>query len=140
MPFTSYLDQKLIKHTLGGGAYTAPTTLYFALFTATPSASGGGTEVSGVNYTRIAGTFSFAASGNGWQATNAATVQFSAAGTGGWGLITHFAIFDASTGGNMLAYATLTDPASGYVTALSKQVDYGDSIRFDTGAAIVTLT
>ena len=34
-------------------------------------------------------------------------IAFNAA-TGDWGLITHFALFDAATAGNMLAHGTLT--------------------------------
>jgi hypothetical protein len=39
-------------------------------------------------------------------------------------------VFDASTSGNLLAYADLTT---------SKTIDTGDVLRFNTGTLIVTL-
>ena len=57
MSLTNFLETEVLDHVFGGNAYTAPTTLYFALFTAAPSDTGGGTEVSGTNYTRVSGAF-----------------------------------------------------------------------------------
>ena len=45
--FSDYLEDKVLDHVFGGNAYTAPTTLYVALYTVAPSDTGGGTEVSG---------------------------------------------------------------------------------------------
>ena len=44
--FSDFLETKVLEHVFGGSAYTAPTTLHIALYTAAPSDSGGGTEVS----------------------------------------------------------------------------------------------
>jgi hypothetical protein len=102
-----------------------PTAWHLGLFTAAPGESGGGTEVSGSGYTREAVTFTV--SGN--NASNSGSVEFAAA-TGSWGTITHAAIFDAATSGNMIAYAALT---------ASKIIDTGDVLRIPTGDLDVTL-
>jgi len=52
MSFSDYLETKVLDHVFAGVAYTAPGTHYVALFTAAPSDSGGGTEVSGGAYAR----------------------------------------------------------------------------------------
>lgn len=125
MSFTNFLETELLDHVFGGNAYTAPSTLYVGLFTAAPGEAGGGTELSGSAYARQ----SVAMSVTGNTASNSANVEFPAA-TGDWGTVTHAAIFDALTGGNMLAYATLTS---------SKVVETGDILRFSTGQLQVTL-
>lgn len=102
-----------------------PTTWYLGLFTAAPGEAGGGTEVSGNGYTREAVTFTV--SGN--TASNDAAIEFPTA-TGSWGTITHAAVFDASTSGNMIAYASLT---------ASKVIDTGDVLRVPTGDLDITL-
>jgi hypothetical protein len=50
--FSDYLEDKVLDHVFGGNAYTAPTTLYVALYTVAPTDTGGGTEVSGGAYAR----------------------------------------------------------------------------------------
>ena len=102
-----------------------PTTWYLGLFTAAPGEAGGGTEVSGNGYTREAVTFTV--SGN--TASNDAAIEFPTA-TGSWGTITHAAVFDASTSGNMIAYASLT---------ASKVIDTGDVLRVPTGDLDINL-
>ena len=102
--FTDYLENKLLDHVLRNTAYTSPTTVYVALFTAAPGEAGGGTEVSGGGYARQAVTFGAPSAGS---TSNSADITFPTA-TANWGTITHFAIFDASTGGNMLYYGQLT--------------------------------
>lgn len=119
---SDYLENKLIDHVLRGQTFTAPTNVYVALFTGAPSDSGGGTEVSGGSYARVqvacslanfAGTQSAgsttASSGTGGQTSNNAAVTFPAP-TANWGSVTHFGIFDASSGGNLLFHAALTTP------------------------------
>lgn len=102
-----------------------PTTWYLGLFTAAPGEAGGGTEVSGNGYTREAVTFTV--SGN--NASNDAAIEFPTA-TGSWGTITHAAVFDASTSGNMIAYASLT---------ASKVIDTGDVLRVPANDLDITL-
>lgn len=96
-----------------------PTAWYLGLFTAAPGEAGGGTELSGSGYARQAITFTV--SGN--NASNDAAIEFPTA-SGSWGTITHVAVSDASTSGNMIAYASLT---------ASKVIDTGDVLRVPTG-------
>ena len=51
---------------------------------------------------------------------------------------TYAGIFDASSGGNMLAHAQLTDPAD-FTTALPKTIGTGDILRISAGNLKVTL-
>lgn len=139
--FTNYLEEKLIRHVFRGAAFPQPAGIHVALFTTAPGEAGGGTEVTGAAYARQPASFAFALDGSSgrWTASNDATVLFPVAGSGGWGTVSWFALFDAASGGNMLAYAQLTDPASGFVTPLPKTVDYGDAIRFELAALQVAL-
>ncbi len=95
---TNYLENKLLDHVLNTASYTMPSGCYLGLFTAAPSDAGGGTELSGNGYARQDVTFGAASSGT---AANTSEHTFTADG-GDWGEITHWAIFDASTSGNML--------------------------------------
>ena len=54
-PKSNYLQNSYIDWLLRGQLFTAPATTYMALFTVTPSDSGGGTEVSssGTSYARV---------------------------------------------------------------------------------------
>jgi hypothetical protein len=128
--FSDYTENLLLNWLLTTNSATRPTAWYVGLFTAAPSDTGGGTEVTGNGYARVAtGTISI--SGTATTATNAAAIEFAAASGGNWGTITHAAIFDASTGGNMLAWAPLTT---------SRTINSGDVFRIPAGSLTVTLT
>ena len=127
--FTDYLEDKVLDHVFGGTAYTAPSTLYVGLFTAAPSDTGGGTEVSGGSYARKSMPAMTVSGTSPTTATNGAAVEFVTA-TGSWGTVTHVGIFDASSSGNLLCWAALS---------ASKVVASGDVIRFDQGDLDVTL-
>ena len=126
--FTDYLEDALLKHVFTNTAYTSPTTVYAALFTVAPSDTGGGTEVSGGAYARQ--SMAFSVSGTGTLATNSAAVEYPTA-TADYGTVVAVGIFDASTSGNLLAYANLTT---------SKTVSSGDVFRFNAGDVDITLT
>lgn len=139
---TNYLENKLIDHLLRNTAFTMPATIYVALFTAAPSEAGGGTEVSGGGYARVQvgpGTAAWAAtqggtsgasSGTGGQSSNVADITFPAP-TLAWGTITHFALMDAASGGNMLMQTALAVP---------KVVNGGDQApKFPAAGLTVTL-
>ena len=119
MSFSNYLENKVLDHVFGGVAYTAPATLYVGLFTSSPGETGSGTEVSGGSYARQ--TIAFTVTGS--QASNTAAVEFPTA-TASWGTVTFAAIYDASSGGNLLAYGALTT---------SKTIDNGDVFRIPAG-------
>ena len=130
--FSNFLELELLDHVFGNAAYTAPATLYVALFTATPSDTGGGTEVSGNAYARVAVTnnsTNFPAASAGAKA-NGTAITFPQATPSGWGVVTQFGIFDASTSGNLLAWGDLT---------ASKTVDALDTVSFAIGALTITL-
>ncbi len=119
MSFSNYLENKVLGHVFGGAAYTAPATLYVGLFTSDPGETGSGTEVSGGSYARQ--TIAFTVTGS--QASNTAAVEFPTA-TASWGTITYAAIYDAVSGGNLLASGALTT---------SKTIDNGDVFRIPAG-------
>lgn len=119
MSFSNYLENKVLLHVFGATAYTAPTTLYCALFTSDPGEAGTGTEVSGGSYARQ--TIAFTVTGS--QASNTAAVEFPTA-TASWGTITYAAVYDAVSGGNLLASGALTT---------SKAIASGDVLRIPAG-------
>jgi len=107
---------------------TRPTAWYVGLFTAAPSDSGGGTEVSTGGYARQSVTFD-AASSPGGTTSNSGAVSFTASGAD-YGTVTHIGIFDASTSGNLLWHGALT---------ASKTVADGDTLEFSAGNIDLTL-
>ena len=128
--FSDYTENLVLNWLLTTNSATRPTAWYVGLFTAAPSDTGGGTEVSGSGYARMA-TGTITVSGTATTATNAAAIEFAAASGGNWGTITHAAIFDASTGGNMIAWSALTT---------SRTINDGDVFRIPAGSLTVTLT
>ncbi|RKY08024.1 MAG: hypothetical protein DRP56_04780, partial [Planctomycetota bacterium] len=103
---SDYLENELLDHVFGNGTYTVPS-IYIALSTADPTDDASGlAEPSGNGYARVAhSSWNTAASR---AIDNNGTITFPQA-TGSWGTITHYAIFDAATAGNMLAHGSLTD-------------------------------
>lgn len=126
--FSDYLEDKVLDHVFGGTAYTAPSTLYVALYTVAPTDTGGGTEVSGGGYVRKTAAFTVSGT-NPTTASNSAAVEYPTA-TANYGTVVAVGIFDALSGGNLLAYANLDT---------SKVVSTGDAFRFNTGDLDITL-
>ena len=126
--FSDYLEDKVLEHVFGGNAYSAPSTLYVALYTVAPTDTGGGTEVSGGSYARQTGAFSVSGT-NPTTASNTAAIEYPTA-TADYGTVVAVGILDASSSGNLLAYANLTT---------SKVVSSGDVFRFNTGDLDITL-
>ena len=136
MSFSNYLETKVLDHVFGGTSYSAPATLYVGVFTTAASDTGPGTEVSGGSYARQ--SIAMTVSGTSpTQAVNSAVIEFPEA-TASWGTITYAGIFDALTGGNMLAWAQITDPID-LVTPLPKTITTGDILRVAAGNIKVTL-
>lgn len=132
--FSDFLEQKVLNHVFGATAYSAPGTLYFALFTTAPSDSGGGTEVTGGSYARVALTnnttnFPNATGTSPTSKSNGTTITFPAA-SANWGTVVAFGIFDASSGGNLICWADLT---------ANKTINNGDTASFAVGALTITL-
>ena len=126
--FSDYLEDKVLDHVFGGNAYTAPSTLYVALYTVAPTDTGGGTEVSGGSYARQSGAFTVSGT-NPTTASNTAAIEYPTA-TADYVTVVAVGILDASSSGNLLAYADLT---------ASKVVSSGDVFRFNTGDLDITL-
>ena len=123
---SNYLENALINVTLRATSYTAPTTVYLALYTTDPTDADTGTECSGTSYARQAITFGAPSNG---VSTNSAAIEFPQAG-GAWGTITHIGIRDASTAGNLLYHSPLD---------ASKTIATGDVFRIASGSLSVTL-
>lgn len=138
---SDFLENKLIDQLFRGQSAPATTSLYIGLLTSAPSDSGGGTEVSGNAYARAAVTSSL----NNWSGTQAAGSTVASSGTGGqtsnntpitfptptagWGTVTHFGIYDAATGGNLLFWGALT---------ISKTINQDDTVTFPAASLAVT--
>ena len=130
---SNYLENKVLDHVLKNTAYSQPSSLYLGLFnnTSTNAAANleAGTltdEVSGGSYARK--TVAFAASSGGTAATSA-TVTFDAA-TASWGSVTHVAVLDASTSGNVLFWGAVTT---------AKTIDSGDTFQVTSGNLTISL-
>ena len=133
---SNYLENRLIDFLLRGQAFTPPATVHVGLLTAAPSDAGGGTEVSGGGYARVAVASSLAnwagtqsagsttaSSGTGGTTSNNGVIALPAP-TGGWGTVTHYGVYDAPTGGNLLFYAAL---------GTSRTINAGDTVSFPAG-------
>lgn len=146
---SDFLENKIIDFLLRAQALgitgataaagTGPTSLFVGLFTTNPSDTGGGVEVTGGAYARVAVTSSLA----NWAGTQAAASTVASSGASGttsnngvltfpaptanWGVVTGFGIFDASTAGNLLIYGALTT---------SKTVNNGDAAPTFAAAAL----
>lgn len=134
MGITQYLAAYLQDCFVGSGTLSKPATVYLAAFTVTPSAAGGGTEVSGNNYSRKAITvngtnFPNTVSGTGVK-TLGGPFAFPTA-SGAWGTVVAWALMDASTAGNMLWWGLLPT---------SRAPLTGDTLTLDAGALSLTLT
>jgi hypothetical protein len=121
---SDYLENKLALHVFCNTAYTSPTTIYAALCTSATSDSALGTEVSTGSYARTAIAFS----ATGAVASNSANCEFPQA-TASWSTITHAALMDASSSGNILVHGALS---------ASKAIGSGDIFRFSTGQVTIT--
>ena len=129
--FTDHTESLVLTWLLTNGTATRPTAWYVGLFTAAPSDTGGGTEVTGSGYARVAtGTMTISGT-SPTTATNAAAIEFAAASGGNWGAVGWAAIFDASTSGNMIAWAALST---------ARTINDGDVLRIPAGDLDVTLT
>lgn len=146
---SDFLENKLIDWLLraqaigitgaSAAAGTGPTSVYVALLTAAPSDTGGGTEVTGGSYARVAVVSSLAnwagtqsagstsvSSGTTGTTSNNGAITFPAP-TANWGVVTHIAIYDASSSGNLLFWGALS---------VSKTVNNGDAAPSFAAAAL----
>lgn len=132
---STYWANKLLDLVLGATAFSAPATIYAALFTAAPTAGGGGTEATGGSYARKDSTnngTNFPAASGGVK-SNGTAITFVTA-TANWSSGSNqvaAALFDAVTSGNMLYFGDLT---------VAKPVLNGDTASFAASAISITET
>ena len=127
--FSDYWENEILDHLFGKGSYTPPT-IYLALSAADPGDDGAGlSEPSGNGYARAATAASDWNAASGGALDNADVIEFPEA-TGAWGTVTHFALLDAASGGNLLAHGTLSQ---------SKTIASGDTARFVAGDLEINL-
>lgn len=127
MSFSNTFETRVLTWVFTTDSATRPTAWYMALFTSNPADDASGTEVStsGTAYVRQSATFTV----SGDTASNSAAIEFPTA-TASFGTVSHVGVFDASTGGNLIAYAALS---------ASKAIDTGDVFRIPSGDFDVTL-
>lgn len=132
MSASNFLELELLDHVLGNAAYSAPATVYISLHTADPGEAGAAAEASGVNYARLAVTNNATnwPAASGGSKSNGTLLTFATPGAGGWGLITHFAIWDAVSAGNCLFVSN--------AMAIPKTINENDVVTFGIGAITVT--
>ena len=154
---SNYLEDKLLDHVLRGNVpstYSAPATVYVALFsdagsaasaalesgtsaTGSGNANWGHFEINNASYIRQSVQFAAAgAAGTPGTISSNITVSFpvasadydTAGATGN--VVTHLAIMDDQTGGNVLFYGALTT---------SKTVSAGDQFTISSGNLSISL-
>ena len=127
MSFSNTFETHVLNYVFTTTSVTRPTAWYLALFTSNPAEDASGTEVSttGTAYARQSATFTV----SGDTASNSAAIEFPTA-TASYGTVTHVGVFDASSAGNLIAYAALTT---------SKAIDTGDVLRLPANDLDVTM-
>lgn len=123
---SDYLENELLDHALGVGAYTMPTTLAVQLHTG--AAGEAGTANVATNNVRAVVTFNASGGGTGANATGPSWTNVSTTET-----YSHFSIWDNTTAGAgncLIAGGVLTAPVA--VTA-------GDNFSIPAGDLTVTL-
>ena len=135
---SNYTEDKTLDFWLkaNSATTTAPATVYVALFNSDDSAGltaenlEAGTitdECGGGAYARQSVTFGTVSGGS---VSNSGNVTFPAATDGNWGTITHVAVMNASSAGEVLFYGALDT---------SKTIDSGDTFQITTGNLTVSL-
>jgi hypothetical protein len=127
--FSDYCEDSILNHLFGKSAY-APPTIYVGLSTADPTDNGAGlSEPAGNGYARVETTEADWNVAAGGLLDNANVITLGPA-TGAWGTLTHFALFDAPTGGHLLVHGALAQP---------KALENEDWARFASGELQVAL-
>lgn len=122
---SDYLEAALLDHAFRNTPYSAPATVYLALYTTDPADDNSGTEVAGAGYARQAVTFDRTLN----TITNNIAVSYTATG-GDYGTVTHIGVLDALAAGNLMFRAALTTP---------KTIEDGDTLTFAIGDIDFTL-
>jgi hypothetical protein len=136
---SNFLEERVLNHVLTATAYTQPSQRFLALFTNTSGNAATNLEAgtltdeistSGTAYARQAATFNAASAAGGvTSSTTAATITFPTA-TANWGSVTHVAVMDAATGGNVLFWGAVTT---------AKTIESGDTFQVTAGNLAISL-
>lgn len=149
--YTDFMENRLVDWFFRGQAIgitgasaaagTGPSNLFVGLLTALPTDSTAGTEVAGNAYARVgvastlanwagtqgAGTTT-ASTGNTGTTSNNGVLTFPTPTPAGWGLVVALGLYDALTGGNLLAFTALTT---------TKTINAGDVVTVPAGTLTV---
>jgi hypothetical protein len=117
MSITSQLASSLISHVFRQTSYTSPASIWLAL-------DDGAAELSGDGYARVNISAAFGAPVNGVAVNTAAAI--STAATAEW-TVRGIRIYTASTGGSLLAQATI----------VQKTVPVGHALRIAAGDLVI---
>jgi len=125
--FADDVERKVLDHIVGKATFAA-VTAYVGLSTADPLDDESGlAEPVAMGYARVAtaaADWNAAVEGSPSSISNALDITFPEA-SGDWGTITHFALFNAATGADvMLAHGSLTS---------SKHIESGEIAKFAGG-------
>lgn len=123
----TYLALRIAVSATNTGVLASAQEVYVALFTTAVGEDGSGTEVVNSGYARQTITVNAVAGGT---TANAADITFGPAGVGGYGTVTHAALYDAFTGGNLLFHAALV---------ASKTIPENDTFTYPAGSLTATL-
>ncbi|HEX5016534.1 MAG TPA: hypothetical protein VFX15_02985 [Actinomycetes bacterium] len=125
MDASDYFENAILNWFRGTAFPAATGSVWVAAFITATTDAGGGTEVSGGSYARV----EIPKASGEWSAPSGGTINqvddvvFPTA-TANWGTITHIALFDASSGGNMLVHGALN---------ASRTINSGDTLRLPSG-------
>lgn len=128
--FSDYFEQKIVQW-ISGTQLPAPTSATFLqLFNGDPTETGTSGTALYSRYSVASGAGSWttatggAGSASGATLSNASAFTITSSATAS-GSATHFALFDASSTGNLLFYGALTT---------AKTIASGDEVKFNIGA------
>lgn len=131
---STYLENKLLDHVLGVAPYTAPTTVYLALFNNTSTqmtvnleANVITDEIGAADYARKAVAFSAAVDGS---TSNPTEILFDEA-ISNWGTVDGVAIMDAETDGNVLFWG---------IPSSIKTIEIGDIYKIKVSNLTVNMS
>lgn len=132
---STYLQNKVLSWMKGTTFPGAPANTYIALLTTAPTddSGAGAVEVSGGSYARVTITSANWGTITGGdtvpsQIANTPALNFATPSTS-WGTVVAIALYDASSAGNLLFWATIT----------SQTIASGSTVSFASGQLKVTM-
>ena len=127
--FSNYCQSSILNHIFGKEEMSS-TEIYVGLLTQPPNEDGSSvSEPESQCYARVSTNASSWDDAFEGSIENINNISFPMA-CENWGKVTHFALFDAESGGNILAFGSLSP---------SKNINSGDIPRFAPGDLIVCL-